>query len=280
MDLLCPQLKLFKKGKIREVYDFDDKLLIVVTDKVSAFDVVLPDLIKGKGALLNKMSNFWFDFFKDKIKNHVISTNVLDFPPECMEYIDILKDRSMFVWKTKMIPTEAIVRGYLSGSGYSDYLNDGYVCGMQLPDCLMHSSKLEQPIFTPSTKNESGNDVNISEAYLTHFIKSRIVDQIKEKSLYIYKKAAEYALKRGIIIADTKFEFGLLNGEVILIDEILTPDSSRFWDAKEYMPGQSQKSYDKQIIRDYLSDSDSNKLPDYIIQGTIKKYQELYEKLL
>ena len=283
--LLCPELKLFKKGKVREVYDFADKLLIVVTDRVSAFDVILPSLMKGKGALLNKISNFWFDFSKDELKNHLITTDVSEFPRECQQYHDILKDRSVLVWKTAMIEMEAIVRGYLSGSGYKDYMKTGKICGISLPEGLKESAKLEEPIFTPSTKAQEGHDINIEEEELKKRIDSKQIDAIKEKSLFLYKKAADYALKRGIIIADTKFEFGLLDGEIILIDEILTPDSSRFWPANDYVPGLPQASYDKQIIRDYLSTLDWNhqapgpELPKEIVDKTLLKYQEVYRKL-
>jgi phosphoribosylaminoimidazole-succinocarboxamide synthase len=282
---MCPNLKLFKKGKVREVYDFDDKLLIVATDNISAFDVVLPNLIPGKGALLNKISNFWFDFSKHMIRNHVISTAVADFPPECKKYTDILAGRSVLVWKTEMIELEAIVRGYLSGSGFKDYKKTGTVCGISLPKGLQESAKLEEPIFTPSTKAKEGHDLNVTEQELKKQIPAQIVDLVKAKSLQLYKAASEFALKKGIIIADTKFEFGLLNGEVILIDEILTPDSSRFWPANDYIPGKSQKSYDKQIIRDYLSTLDWDKtppgpkLPNEIISQTLMKYQEVFHKL-
>ncbi len=284
--LLCPNLNLYKKGKVREVYDFDDKLLIVATDNISAFDVVLPSLIVGKGALLNKISNFWFDYSKDMIKNHIISSQVEDFPKECQQYADILKDRSVLVWKTEMIELEAIVRGYLSGSGFKDYTKTGKICGIGLPEGLKESAKLEEPIFTPSTKAQEGHDENIDENELKKVIDPAIVDLVKEKSLELYKKASEFALSKGIIIADTKFEFGLLNGEVILIDEVLTPDSSRFWPADNYVPGQSQKSYDKQIIRDYLSTLDWDKtppgpeLPEEIITKTLDKYEEVYQKLI
>ncbi len=283
--LLCPNLKLFTKGKVREVYDFNDELLIVATDNISAFDVVLPSLIKGKGILLNKISNFWFDFTCKDIKNHIVSTEVSEFPKECQEYSTILKDRSVLVRKTEMIELEAIVRGYLSGSGYRDYVKTGAICGISLPSGLQESAKLESPIFTPSTKAHEGHDVNIDEDSLRKSIDSRLVDEIKEKSLFLYKRAAEYALERGIIIADTKFEFGLLNNEVILIDEILTPDSSRFWPAADYTPGRPQASYDKQIIRDYLLTLEWDQtppgpvLPDGIVQKTLGKYQEVYEKL-
>ena len=283
--LLCPELKLFKKGKVREVYDFNDKLLIVATDNISAFDVVLPSLIKGKGIILNKISNFWFDFSRDRIKNHIISKNIEEFPDACQQYANVIRDRSVLVWKTEMIELEAIVRGYLSGSGFKDYLNTGHVCGIQLPEGLQESAKLETPIFTPSTKAQEGHDVNITETELRKQIDGDVIDKVKEISLHLYSTAADYALKRGIIIADTKFEFGLLNGEIILIDEILTPDSSRFWPSDSYRPGQSQNSYDKQIIRNYLAQLDWDKtppgpqLPDDIIQKTIDKYQEVFNKL-
>ncbi|NQU62972.1 MAG: phosphoribosylaminoimidazolesuccinocarboxamide synthase [SAR324 cluster bacterium] len=283
--LLCPELKLFKKGKVRQVYDFNDKLLIVATDQISAFDVVLPSLIRGKGIILNQISNFWFDFSKKNIKNHIITDQVDEFPIACQKYADVIKDRSVLVWKTEMIEMEAIVRGYLSGSGFRDYQTTGHVCGIQLPEGLKESAKLESPIFTPSTKAKEGHDVNISESDLRNEIDANLLEEIKIISLLLYNDAAKYALERGIIIADTKFEFGLLNGEIILIDEILTPDSSRFWDTKSYRPGQSQKSFDKQIIRDYLAQLDWDKnypgppLPDHIIQQTIEKYQEVYNKL-
>ncbi len=283
--LLCPELKLFKKGKVREVYDFNDKLLIVATDNISAFDVVLPSLIKGKGIILNQISNFWFDFSQDSIKNHIISKNVEEFPDACQQYANVIRDRSVLVWKTEMIELEAIVRGYLSGSGFKDYLKTGHVCGIQLPEGLQESAKLETPIFTPSTKAQEGHDINITETELRKQIDGEVIDKVKEISLRLYSTAADYALKRGIIIADTKFEFGLLNGEIILIDEILTPDSSRFWPSDSYRPGQSQNSYDKQIIRNYLAELDWDKtppgpqLPDDIIQKTIDKYQEVFNKL-
>ncbi len=284
-ELLCPNLKLYKKGKVREVYDFDDKLLIVATDQISAFDVVLPSLIKGKGIILNRISNFWFEFSKGSIKNHIISTDVETFPAECQEYAETIRDRSVLVWKTEMIELEAIVRGYLSGSGFKDYQKTGQICGIQLPAGLAESAKLGVPIFTPSTKAVEGHDINIPEAELRKQIEGSLIDTIREKSLQLYREAADYALERGIIIADTKFEFGLLNGEVILIDEILTPDSSRFWPTESYRPGQSQKSYDKQIIRDYLAQLDWDKtypgpqLPDDIIRQTMEKYHDVYNKL-
>jgi phosphoribosylaminoimidazole-succinocarboxamide synthase len=282
---LCPDLKLFKKGKVREVYDLDNMLLIVATDRISAFDVILPDLIAGKGKILNKISNFWFDYFKNEIPNHIITADVTEYPKECQAYAPLLNERSVLVWKTELVEIEAIVRGYLSGSGFRDYQNTGEICGIQLPEGLVESAKLESAIFTPSTKAQVGHDINIDENQLRQIHGNSLIEEIKQKSLQLYTKAAEYALKRGIIIADTKFEFGLLGGEVILIDEILTPDSSRFWPAEEYTPGQSQNSYDKQIVRDYLLTVDWNKtppgpkLPDSIIQKSLSRYEDVYQKL-
>ncbi|MDX2471006.1 MAG: phosphoribosylaminoimidazolesuccinocarboxamide synthase [SAR324 cluster bacterium] len=283
-NLLCPNLPLFLKGKVREVYDFDDKLLMVATDQISAFDVVLPSLIPGKGALLTQVSNFWFDHFSD-VENHILATNVADYPEACKEYAEILEGRSVLVKKCEMIQLEAIVRGYLSGSGFKDYQKTGAVCGIKLPEGLTNSAKLEEPIFTPSTKAHEGHDINVSEEEIKKIVDPALVDKVKSIALHLYTKAAEYALTRGIIIADTKFEFGLLDGKVILIDEILTPDSSRFWPADDYRVGEDQKSYDKQIIRDYLLTLDWDKtypgpaLPQDIIDKSLGKYQEVYNKL-
>ena len=259
---------------------------MVATDNVSAFDVVLPRLLPGKGKMLNKISNFWFDFTAKDIKNHVITANVSEYPAECQEYAAELEGRSVLVWKTEMVELEAIVRGYITGSGFKDYLKTGMVCGIKLPEGLVESAKLEEPLFTPSTKAHEGHDINISVEELQKQMDPAIIETVKEKALLLYKKAADYALERGIIIADTKFEFGMLNGEIILIDEILTPDSSRFWPAKEYEPGRSQDSYDKQIIRNYLETLDWDKtypgpeLPDDVLDKTLQKYEEVYQKLI
>ena len=285
-NLLCPNLKLYRKGKVREVYDFEDKLLMVATDNVSAFDVVLPRLLPGKGKMLNKISNFWFEFTAKDIKNHVITTNIAEYPAECQEYATALEGRSVLVWKTEMVELEAIIRGYITGSGFKDYRKTGMVCGIKLPEGLVESAKLEEPLFTPSTKAHEGHDVNISVEELQKQMDPVIIETVKEKALLLYKKAANYALERGIIIADTKFEFGMLNGEIILIDEILTPDSSRFWPAADYEPGRTQDSYDKQIIRNYLETLDWDKtypgpeLPDDVLDKTLQKYEEVYQKLI
>jgi len=282
--LLCPDLPLYRKGKVREVYDFGTQLLMVATDQISAFDVVLPSLIPGKGELLTQVSNFWFRHFSE-VPNHLISTEVADFPAPCRKYADILKGRSVLVKKTQLIEMEAIVRGYLSGSGFKDYKNTGKVCGIDLPPGLENASKLPQALFTPSTKAFEGHDINVSEAEIKTKLNPKLVDEVKEKALHLYTQAAAYALTRGIIIADTKFEFGLLDGQVILIDEILTPDSSRFWPAADYAPGREQNSFDKQIIRNYLETLDWNKtypgpaLPQTVIDQSLAKYREVFTLL-
>ncbi len=282
--LLCPDLPLYRKGKVREVYDFGAQLLMVATDQISAFDVVLPSLIPGKGQVLTEVSNFWFDHFKE-VPNHLIATEVEDFPQECQKYKDILKGRAVLVKKTELVEMEAIVRGYLSGSGFKDYQKTGRVCGIQLPPGLAHCAKLEEPLFTPSTKAFEGHDMNISEQEIKKKLGPKLVDEIKEKALDLYQRAAAYALKRGILIADTKFEFGVLKGQVILIDEILTPDSSRFWPADDYQPGKEQNSFDKQIIRNYLNTLDWDKtypgpeLPQTVISESLARYKEVFTRL-
>lgn len=281
-----PNLRLLKRGKVRDIYDLGENLLIVSTDRISAYDVIMDQGIPLKGFILTKISEFWFNLLSDVVENHLISTDVNNFPIPCQEYTDILRHRSMIVKKTEVIPIECVVRGFLSGSGWSDYLKTGEVCGIKLPTGMKESQKLENPIFTPATKEELGNhDENISEDKAAEIVGEEIVKQIKEISLTIYKRAYEYALKKGIIIADTKMEFGIINDKVILIDELLTPDSSRFWDAKKYQAGKSQESFDKQFLRDYLISINFNKkppapvLPEEIIKNTSKKYQEALEIL-
>lgn len=275
------ELKLLKRGKVRDIYDLGDSLLFVATDRISAFDVILDDGIPDKGKILTQISKFWFDFSKDVIDNHVIETDAEKFPEECKPYADILRGRSMIVKKAELIPLEAIVRGYISGSGWKDYQKTGTICGIELPDGLRESDKLPEPIFTPSTKAEIGeHDENISEEKAAEIVGKETYEFIKKTALDIYKKAYDYAYKRGIIIADTKMEFGIYDGKIILIDELLTPDSSRFWPADEYEPGKAQKSFDKQYVRDFLLSVNFNKkppapkLPDEIIENTRKKYTE------
>jgi phosphoribosylaminoimidazole-succinocarboxamide synthase len=277
--------KLFKKGKVREIYDLGENLLLIVTDRISAFDWVLPEIIPHKGICLTQISAFWFDYFKDIIPNHMISADINKFPEEFKEYTDELYGRSMLVKKASLIPIECIVRGYISGSAWKSYQKDNTVCGMKLPSGMKESEQFNEPLFTPSTKAETGHDENISYEEMEKIIGEKDAAQLKELSLKIYKTASEYARKKGIIIADTKFEFGKIGDQIIIIDELLTPDSSRFWPADEYVPGKGQPSFDKQYVRDYLSTTDWDKnsapphLPDRVVSGTQKRYLEAYEKL-
>ena len=279
-------LKIVNKGKVRDIYEIGNNLLLIATDRISAFDVVLPEPIPSKGVCLTQLSKFWFDYTKNIIPNQVISTEIIDLPKELQEYRKELAYRSMLVKKTKVVPIECIVRGYISGSAWSSYKKDGTVCGMKLPSGMLESEKFPEPLFTPSTKAESGHDINISINEMKKLVGSEIAQKLQENSLKIYNTAAEYARKRGIIIADTKFEFGILNNELIWIDEALTPDSSRFWPADSYISGKSQPSFDKQYVRDFLNTTSWDKnstpphLPNYVIKETQKKYQEAYEKII
>ena len=287
METNFPKLILLNRGKVRDIYDFGDKLLIVATDRISAFDVVMNDGIPFKGKVLTQISDFWFEQTKDIIKNHVISSIIYDFPSECKPYWEVLRDRSMLVKKVKPLPVECIVRGYLSGSAWTEYQKSRNVCGINLPEGLLESSKLEEPIFTPTTKEEIGkHDQNITFEQMQNIVGKKVADRIKDVSLSVYKKASEIAESKGIIIADTKFEFGLdENGEIILIDELLTPDSSRFWPMDKYMPGKFQPSFDKQFVRDYLISINFNKrppapkLPEDIILKTSALYLEALKRL-
>ena len=271
-------VKFFKRGKVREIYDLDDKLLIISSDRISCFDVILPTLIPGKGEVLTKVSEFWFDFTRDIIPNHLITANVEEFPDELAKYKKVLRGRSMLVKKTEPLPVECVVRGYLSGSGWKDYQKTGSICAITLPKGMRESDKLPEVIFTPSTKAEVGHDENVTEDHVRRQIGKETTDKLKEMSIAIYKKARDHAEKNGIIIADTKFEFGKLGDEIILIDEVLTPDSSRFWPLDEYSPGKSQPSFDKQFVRDYLETLDWDKtppgpeLPEKIVAKTKEKY--------
>jgi len=272
-----------KRGKVRDIYDIGENLLIVATDRISAFDVVLPNGIPDKGKVLTQISIYWFDKMKDLIPNHIVATDVKDYPKTLHKYADVLEGRSMLVKKAKPLAVECVVRGYLSGSGWKSYQKDKTVCGIKLPDGLLESSKLEEPIYTPSTKEDEGHDINITFEQTQDIVGKEIAEKLKNVSLAIYKKARDIAEKKGIIIADTKFEFGLYNGALILIDELLTPDSSRFWSLKDYSPGKSQDSYDKQIVRDYLLTLDWNKtypgpvLPEEIVQKTVQRYKEILQ---
>ena len=276
-----PELNLVKKGKVRDIYDIGEHYLIVSTDRLSAFDVIMAQGIPLKGKVLTQISKFWFDYTKDIIQNHLVSTNVEEFPSTCKKYLDDLEGRSMLVKKAKVLPLECIVRGYISGSGWNDYQKNGTISGIKLPHNLVESEILPEPIFTPSTKAEVGtHDENISIEEAEKIAGKEVFEKIKSAALEIYKKASKYALMKGIIIADTKMEFGIYNNEIILVDEVLTPDSSRFWVLDSYEKGRAQQSYDKQFVRDYLLSIKFNKqppppiLPDNIINKTAEKYLE------
>jgi len=269
---------IYKIGKVRDVYDLGDRLLIVASDRISAFDVVLASRIPEKGKILTQMSLFWMDKTKKIIENHLISGDVKDLPPQLEKYKSFLWGRIMITEKTESLPIEAVARGYLAGSGWREYRETGEICGIKLPKGLVEAGELAEPIFTPSTKATEGHDINITEKEAEEIVGKKNYDIIKEASLNIYKWAKEYALKRGIIIADTKFEFGKLNDRIILIDELLTPDSSRFWPRAEYEPGHGQLSFDKQYVRDYLETTgwDKKPPPPSLPQEVIKKTQEKY----
>ncbi len=277
--------KLFRRGKVRDVYDLGDKLLIISSDRISCFDVVLPTPIPYKGIVLNRISQFWFSFTGDIIENHLLGADVQNYPEPLKKHTDILKDRSMLVKKSRPLAIECIVRGYLSGSGWKEYQQKGSVCGQQLPQGLKESEKLPQPIFTPSTKADVGHDLNIDDPAAIKIVGQDVYEQAKSQALAVYQKASEYALKRGIIIADTKFEFGIFEDRLILIDEVLTPDSSRFWPVDSYARGRPQASFDKQFVRDYLEGLGWDKnppapdLPPEIVQRTSEKYLEAYTML-
>ncbi|MFA5191692.1 MAG: phosphoribosylaminoimidazolesuccinocarboxamide synthase [Verrucomicrobiia bacterium] len=279
-------LKKLRSGKVREIFDLGDRLLFLATDRISAFDVIMPTGIPLKGRVLTSISKFWFEKIAHIIPNHVLTTEFAGFPPELQSYRQQLEGRAMIVRKCKPLAVECIVRGYLAGSGWKEYKQSQSVCGVKLPSGLLESSELPEPIFTPSTKAESGHDINISQRQAAKVLGEALATRVHDASLAIYKWARAFARERGIIIADTKFEFGLLpDGEVILIDEVLTPDSSRFWPASEYQPGRGQPSFDKQFVRDYLETLDWNKtppgpvLPAEIVAKTSEKYLEAYRRI-
>ena len=278
-------LKLFRRGKVRDVYDLGDKLLIISTDRISCFDVVLPSGIPDKGKVLTSISSFWFDFIKNIIGHHLITTDIEKYPLELKKYKADIVGRSMLVLKTKPLPVECVVRGYLSGSGWKEYKEKQSICGINLPIGLKESDKLPEPIFTPTTKADVGHDQNINQKYVQDLVGVDIAQRLKKISIDIYNRASEYALGKGIIIADTKFEFGIYNNQMIIIDEVLTPDSSRFWPLKEYKSGGCVPSFDKQFVRDYLETLEWDKtppgpkLPENIIVKTREKYLDAYRKL-
>ena len=272
------------RGKVRDIYDLGDKLLIVATDRLSAFDVVMPTPIPDKGRVLTQLSLFWFNLLNDVVPNHVLSAT--EFPAPFDQYRDELAGRSMVVRKTRPLPIECVVRGYISGSGWKDYRATGRICGIDLPAGLLESSKLPEPIFTPATKAASGHDENISFARAAELVGESLAERVRSISIEIYRRASAYAAPRGILLADTKFEFGLLNGELMWIDEALTPDSSRFWPAAQYEPGGPQPSYDKQFVRDYLErirwpkTPPGPELPSDVVASTRAKYREAYRILV
>jgi len=280
-----PGVPLLARGKVRDIYELGDQLLIVATDRISAFDVVMPNGIPDKGRVLTAMSFFWFDLTKDLVENHLITADVSAYPASLLPYSEQLAGRSMLVKRATLVPIECVVRGYLAGSGWKEYREKGTVCGIPLPAGLRESDRLPQPIFTPATKAESGHDINIPPTRAMEIAGEDTYRRLESISLAVYQRAADYARERGIIIADTKFEFGRCGGRLILVDEVLTPDSSRFWPLDDYQPGRSQKSFDKQPLRDYLDALDWNKqppapeLPAEVVEGTRERYLEALDRL-
>lgn len=280
-----PGVKLFSRGKVRDVYELGDKLLIVATDRLSAFDVVMREGIPDKGRVLTQLSCFWFDLIKEQIRHHFITAKVPEYPPELHRFADQLEGRSMLVEKTETFPIECVVRGYLAGSGWKEYRTTGSVCGIKLPSGLQESSRLENPIFTPATKAQTGHDENITWEEMAARVGKEAAGKLRELSLGLYRQGREFGEGRGIIIADTKFEWGLKGDQIILIDEVLTPDSSRFWPLDDFAPGKPQPSFDKQFVRDYLESLQWNKqpppppLPPEVVEKTSEKYREAYRLL-
>ena len=279
-DTNLPGLKMISRGKVRDIYDLGDRLLLIATDRISAFDVVLPQPVPDKGKVLHQVSLFWFDHFKDVVPNHIAAGRVDDFPPELRAHREVLAGRTALVRKAKMFPIECVARGYLAGSGWKEYRTSGTVCGVKLPAGLKESDKLPEPIFTPSTKAETGHDENIDFERAAGIVGREAATTLRDLTLSLYAKAADFARGKGIIIADTKFEFGVIDGRVALCDEVLTPDSSRFWPADQYKPGGPQPSFDKQFVRDWLESIHWNKqppapsLPAEVIDGTRARYIE------
>jgi len=278
-------LELFNRGKVRDIYEVGEDLLIVASDRLSAYDSVLPTPIPKKGQVLTGLTLFWLDFFKDDVANHLITADIAEMPESVRMHSNVLRGRAMLVKRAETLPVECVVRGYLSGSGWRSYRENGEVCGVSLPTGLRESDKLPEPIFTPTTKAESGHDEPLSFEESTKLVGEETANTIRDRSLWVYAKAAEYAASRGVIIADTKFEWGTFDGKLILIDEVLTPDSSRFWPADQYAPGGPQPSFDKQYVRDWLDESGWNheppapELPAEVVAKTTEKYVQAYEKV-
>jgi len=281
-----PGVPKFLSGKLREIFDLGDELLIVATDRISAFDCVLPTGIPDKGKILTALSVFWFRFLEDLTEHHLITADVKEFPPSLRQFRDLLDGRSMLVRKAERIDVECVVRDYLAGSGWREYKRSGSVCGIRLPEGLREADRLPEPIFTPATKASSGHDENITFGRVADMVGEELAEKLRDRSIALYEKARRYAEERGIIVADTKFEFGLRDGKLILIDEVLTPDSSRFWPKERYSPGRSQESFDKQYVRDYLESLDWDKtppappLPEDVVRRTREKYVEAYRRLV
>ncbi|HOJ11494.1 MAG TPA: phosphoribosylaminoimidazolesuccinocarboxamide synthase [Clostridiales bacterium] len=279
------KLPLFKKGKVRDVYEFDNNLLIIVTDRISAFDVIFPTLIPNKGKVLNSISEFWFDYTKDIIGNHMVTTKVDEFPGDLSRFKEELEGRAMLVKKAEMVQAECIVRGYLEGSGLKEYQKTGAICGIKLPSDLRQCEKLPEPIFTPTTKADEGHDESVTFEELANTIGFELANKLRDITISLYLKASKYAESKGLILADTKLEFGFLDGNLIVADEMFTPDSSRFWTMEDYAPGRPQKSFDKQYVREYLESINWNKqppapeLPEDVVKNTEAKYIEAYERI-
>lgn len=284
-EITIPELRLYKKGKVRDVFEVEDMLLIVASDRISAFDFVLPSLIPDKGKILTQLSKFWFEYTSLICMNHMVTADVRKFPPTLQKYRELLEKRSMLVKKTKVIPVECVVRGYLSGSGWKEYQATGKTSGIKLPSGLKESDRLDEVVFTPATKAQEGHDQNITFKEMQKIVGADLAQKIKRVSLELYQKASLYAFSKGIIIADTKFEFGLFKGDLVLVDEIFTPDSSRFWPVASYEPGRAQPSLDKQFVRDYLESTSWDKnsppppLSPGIIQQTSRRYFEIFRLL-
>jgi phosphoribosylaminoimidazole-succinocarboxamide synthase len=278
-------LRVFRKGKVRDTYDLGDRLLMVTSDRISAFDVVLPDAIPDKGRVLTRTSLFWFDLLRDVVPNHLMTGSADELPEHLAPYREVLRERFMIVHKAERVDIECVVRGYLAGSGWAEYRKQGTVCGERLQDGLIQSDRLSEPIFTPAAKNDSGHDENISFKRMQSIVGSDLADKLRQASFALYDRAERHARARGIIVADTKFEFGFVDGELTLIDEVLTPDSSRFWDAAQYEPGRVQASFDKQPLRDWLEKSGWDKnppappLPPDVIIETAARYRAAYQRI-
>lgn len=280
-----PELPLFRRGKVRETFDLGDRLLMVATDRISAFDVVLPTGIPGKGIVLTQLSRFWFEWFGPRLPSHYVTTDLDTLPGHLQRYRDVLEGRAMVVRRAERIDVECVARGYLSGSAWAEYREQGTVAGEPLPAGLVESDRLPEPLFTPAVKSESGHDRNITFRELVDLVGQELAGTLRDRTLEVYRAAERYAVERGVIIADTKLEFGWIGGELAVIDELLTPDSSRFWDAERYRPGYPQPSFDKQFVRDWLLRSGWNReppapaLPDDVVRATQARYREAYERL-